>query len=257
MQVRDCVVLVTGGASGLGEAVVRRVLELGARGVAIIDTSVEQGEKLAGAFGDRAIFVRTDVRQTDQVAAAIARAAETYGPIDVAVCCAGIAIAERTVARDGRPADLDTYSNLISVNLIGTFDVVRQAAASMSTNELNDDGERGVIIMTASVAAFDGQIGQVAYAASKGGLVAMTLPLARDLAPSAIRVMTIAPGLMDTPIYSFAPPELIETLAASPVFPKRLGHPAEFARLAVSIMENTYLNGEVIRLDAAIRLPPK
>jgi 3-hydroxyacyl-CoA dehydrogenase/3-hydroxy-2-methylbutyryl-CoA dehydrogenase len=257
MQVRDSVVLVTGGASGLGEAVVRQALASGARGVAIMDMSADQGENLAAEFGDRAIFARTDVRETEQVAAAIAQAVATFGQIDAVVCCAGIAIAERTVARDGSPADLSHYSNLIAVNLIGTFDVVRQVAAAMSTNPLNGDGERGVIIMTASVAAFDGQIGQVAYAASKGGLVAMTLPLARDLAPSAIRVMTIAPGLINTPIYAFAPPELLVTLAESPVFPKRLGHPEEFARLAVSIMENTYLNGEVIRLDAAIRMPPK
>ena len=173
------------------------------------------------------------------------------------VSCAGVPIAERTLDREGQPASLPNYAKVIGINLIGTFDVVRQTASAMAKNEPNEEGERGVVIMTASIAAFDGQVGQAAYSASKGGLVGMTLPLSRDLAPTGIRVMTIAPGLLDTPIYLFAPPGLKEQLSKTPVFPKRLGRPDEFAKLVAAIIDNAYLNGEVIRLDAAVRLPPK
>ncbi len=257
MQLQDAVVLVTGGASGLGEAVVRRAIADGAKGVTIVDLSEDKANALVAELGDRVLVAKTDISKEDQVAAAVAATVAKFGRLDVTVSCAGIAIAERTMDRAGQPASLPNYAKVIGVNLIGTFDVVRQSAAVMSANEPNDDGERGVVIMTASVAAFDGQVGQVAYSASKGGLVGMTLPLARDLAPAGIRVMTIAPGLIDTPIYSFAPPEMKEQLSKTPVFPKRLGRPDEFAKLVAAIIENAYLNGEVIRLDAALRLSPK
>lgn len=255
MQVAGSVAIVTGGASGLGEATVRRLVAQGAS-VVIADVSADRGAALAAELGERTVFVRTDVTSSGDIAAAI-EAAQALGGLHALVCCAGIAAAKRTVDREGNPADLEGYTRVITVNLIGTFDSVRQCAAAMSRNAPNDDGERGVIVMTASVAAFDGQVGQVAYSATKGGIVGMTLPLARDLAPSAIRVMTIAPGLLDTPIYEFAPPELKEQLALNAVFPKRLGRPDEYAHLVTAIIENTLLNGETIRLDGAVRLPPK
>lgn len=257
MDVQGANVLVTGGASGLGESVVRRVLDMGAAGVAVVDLSEERGTALAAELGDRVGFFKTDVSATAEVEAAVSGAVATFGRIDVAVCCAGIPGASRTIDKSGNPADLDVYRKVIEVNLIGTYDTVRRVAAAMSKNEPNADGERGVILMTASVAAFDGQVGQTSYSASKGGLVGMTLPLARDLAPVGIRVNTIAPGLIHTPIYNFAPQEFIDALAKNPVFPMRLGRPAEFAHLVTAIVENTYMNGEVIRLDAAVRLPPK
>lgn len=257
MDVQGAIVLVTGGASGLGESVVRRVLDMGAAGVAVVDLSEERGTALAAELGDRVTFFKTDVSATAEVEAAVSGAVATFGRIDVAVCCAGIPGASRTIDKSGNPADLDVYRKVIEVNLIGTYDTVRRVAAAMSKNEPNADGERGVILMTASVAAFDGQVGQTSYSASKGGLVGMTLPLARDLAPVGIRVNTIAPGLIHTPIYNFAPQEFLDALAKNPVFPMRLGRPAEFAHLVTAIVENTYMNGEVIRLDAAVRLPPK
>lgn len=257
MDVQGANVLVTGGASGLGESVVRRVLDMGAAGVAVVDLSEERGTALAAELGDRVGFFKTDVSATAEVEAAVSGAVATFGRIDVAVCCAGIPGASRTIDKSGNPADLDVYRNVIEVNLIGTYDTVRRVASAMSKNEPNADGERGVILMTASVAAFDGQVGQTSYSASKGGLVGMTLPLARDLAPVGIRVNTIAPGLIHTPIYNFAPQEFLDALAKNPVFPMRLGRPAEFAHLVTAIVENTYMNGEVIRLDAAVRLPPK
>ena len=255
MDVAGSVAIVTGGASGLGEATVRRLVAQGAS-VVIADVAADRGAALAAELGDRAVFARTDVTSSADIAAAI-EAAQALGGLHALVCCAGIAAAKRTVDREGNPADLEGYTRVITVNLIGTFDAVRQCAAAMSRNTPNAHGERGVIVMTASVAAFDGQVGQVAYSATKGGIVGMTLPLARDLAPSAIRVMTIAPGLLDTPIFEFAPPELKEQLAQNAVFPKRLGRPDEYAHLVTSIIENTLLNGETIRLDGAVRLPPK
>lgn len=257
MQLQDAVVLVTGGASGLGEAVVRRAIVGGAKGVTIVDMSEDKANALAAELGERVLPIKTDISNEGEVGAAIDATVTQFGRLDICVSCAGIAIAERTLDRAGQPASLPNYAKVIGVNLIGTFDVVRQSVAAMSKNEPNADGERGVVIMTASVAAFDGQVGQAAYSASKGGLVGMTLPLSRDLAPAGIRVMTIAPGLIDTPIYSFAPPEMKEQLSKTPVFPKRLGRPDEFAKLVVAIIDNAYLNGEVIRLDAAVRLPPK
>ncbi len=257
MRISGSVVLVTGGASGLGEAVVRRAVDGGAAGVAIIDVSADKAAALAAELGPTVLALPTDITDTDQVAAAVARTVEAFGGIDLLVACAGIPIAERTVDREGNPADFGRYSRVIAVNLLGTFDIVSKVAASMSKTEPNDDGERGVIIMTASAAAFDGQIGQVAYSASKGGIVGMTLPLARDLGVLAIRVNTIAPGLIQTPIYDYASEDLMNALGKGPVFPQRFGTPAEFAHLVEAIAENTYLNGEVIRLDGGIRMPPK
>ena len=257
MRISGSVVLVTGGASGLGEAVVRRAVDGGAAGVAIIDVSADKAAALAAELGPTVLALPTDITDTDQVAAAVTRTVEAFGGIDLLVACAGIPIAERTVDRDGNPADFGRYSRVIAVNLLGTFDIVSKVAASMSKTEPNDDGERGVIIMTASAAAFDGQIGQVAYSASKGGIVGMTLPLARDLGVLAIRVNTIAPGLIQTPIYDYASEDLMNALGKGPVFPQRFGTPAEFAHLVEAIAENTYLNGEVIRLDGGIRMPPK
>ncbi len=257
MRFADSVVLVTGGASGLGEAVARRAVAAGARGVGLVDISAEKAVALALELGPTVLAIPTDITVSAQVASAVEAVVEAFGRIDTLVSCAGIPFAQRTVDRDGNPADLDSYRRVIEVNLIGTFDIVSRTAAAMSRNEPDADGERGVIIMTASVAAFDGQIGQVAYSASKGAIVGMTLPLARDLGAVGVRVLTIAPGLIDTPIYGFAPPELKEGLGRTTVFPKRLGTPEEFAHLAEALAENTYMNGEVIRLDAATRLAPK
>lgn len=257
MKLQGSVVLVSGGASGLGEAVVRAAAAGGAAGVAIVDLSAEKAQALADELGPLALPLPTDVRQPEQVAAAVQAAVERFGRVDVAVTCAGIGWAQRTVGKDGEPADLDAYRTVLDINLVGTFDVVRHAAAAMNRNEPNDDGERGVVVMTASIAAFDGQIGQAAYSASKGGIVGMTLPLARDLSSAGIRVMTIAPGIMDTPIFGFAPPELKEAMSRIHLFPKRMGKPSEFAQLVTAIVENPLLNGEVIRLDAATRMAPK
>ena len=257
MKLQGSVVFVTGGASGLGEAVVRRAIADGAKGVTIVDLAEDKANALAAELGDRVLVVKTDISKEDQVSAAVAATIANFGCLDVTVSCAGVPIAERTLDREGQPASLPNYAKVIGINLIGTFDVVRQTASAMAKNEPNEEGERGVVIMTASIAAFDGQVGQAAYSASKGGLVGMTLPLSRDLAPTGIRVMTIAPGLLDTPIYSFAPPALKEQLSKTPVFPTRWGRPDEFAKLVAAIIDNAYLNGEVIRLDAAVRLPPK
>ncbi len=257
MRFNGSVVLVTGGASGLGEAVVRRAVAAGATGVAVVDISAEKATALAEALGATVVAIPTDLTVPGQVSEAVDLTVGTFGRIDTLISCAGIPWAQRTVDREGNPANLDAYRKVIEVNLIGTFDVVSKAAAAMSRNEPTADGERGVIIMTASVAAFDGQIGQAAYSASKGAIVGMTLPLARDLGAIGVRVLTIAPGLIDTPIYDFAPPELKEGLAKSPVFPRRLGTADEFAHLAEALAENTYMNGEVVRLDGAIRMQPK
>jgi 3-hydroxyacyl-CoA dehydrogenase / 3-hydroxy-2-methylbutyryl-CoA dehydrogenase len=257
MRFANSVVVVTGGASGLGEAVVRRAVAAGATGVGIVDLSAEKAATLADELGPTALALPTDVTDPTQVQAAVDATVEAFGRIDTLVACAGIPFAQRTLDREGNPADLGWFRKVIEVNLIGTFDVLSKAAAAMSRNEPTVDGERGVVIMTASVAAYDGQIGQSGYSASKGGIVGMTLPIARDLGPVGIRVLTIAPGLIDTPIYDFGPPELKEGLSRLPVFPRRLGLPEEFAQLAESLAENSYMNGEVVRLDGAIRLPPK
>lgn len=243
--------LVTGGASGLGRATAERLIAGGAR-VVIFDLPASDGESVAKEIG--ATFVAGDVTSEADVTAAIA-AATALAPLRITVNCAGIGGAGRTVGKDG-PYDLDRFRKVVEVNLIGTFNVIRLAAQAMSGNDLLD-GDRGVIINTASVAAFDGQIGQCSYSASKGGIVGMTLPIARDLAKTNIRVMTIAPGLFDTPLLGRAPQHVRDALGAQVPHPSRLGHPAEYAQLAEAIVTNPMLNGETIRLDGSIRMAPK
>ena len=253
MDINGSVALVSGGASGLGEATARTLAAAGAT-VVLADLNADKGKALADELGGS--FVETNVADEDSVRAAVDTAAGA-GTFRIAVSCAGIGWAQRTVGRDGSPHDLGAYRKIIEVNLIGTFNVLRLAASAISQTEPLADGERGVIVNTASVAAFDGQIGQISYSASKGGVVAMTLPAARDLAPTGIRVCTIAPGLFDTPLLGTLPDEQRQALAKDVVFPKRLGQPAEFAALVRAICENTYLNGETFRLDAGLRMPPR
>jgi NAD(P)-dependent dehydrogenase (short-subunit alcohol dehydrogenase family) len=255
MEIEECSALVTGGASGLGEATVRRLVGSGARAV-IVDMNAERGAALAAELGAGVRFVKADVAAEDQVALAIA-AAQELAPLRIAVSCAGVGWAQRTVNKEGLPHDLGVFSKVIGVNLIGTFNVLRLSAAAMARNAPLDGGERGVIINTASIAAFDGQIGQVAYAASKAGVAGMTLPAARDLSKAGIRVLTIAPGTFDTPMLRGLPEEARTALAAGIPFPQRLGDPADFALLAQHMVQNPYLNGEVVRLDGALRMPPK
>lgn len=257
MRINGSVFFISGGASGLGEAVARRAIGAGAGGVVIADLNLAAAQALASDLGDRALAVEVDVQSTDAIAAAIDAGFNRFGRLDVAVSCAGIGWAERTLDRESKAASIDNYRRVININLIGTYDVVRLAAEKMALNEPNADGERGVVVMTASLAAFDGQIGQAAYSSSKGGIVGLTLPLARDLSAVSVRAMTIAPGLFDTPIYDTMPPGLKEHLASTPVFPRRLGYADEYAHLVQTIVENAYMNGETIRLDAALRMAPK
>jgi 3-hydroxyacyl-CoA dehydrogenase / 3-hydroxy-2-methylbutyryl-CoA dehydrogenase len=247
--------IVAGGASGLGEATSRALHERGAR-VTIADLNAEKGEALAAELGERASFAECDVTNEEQVSAAVSEAAKAAGGLRVSVCCAGIGWAERTASKRG-PHQLQPFETVLRVNLIGTFNVLRFAAAAMNDNEPVEDGERGVCVNTASIAAFDGQIGQIAYSASKGGIVAMTLPAARDLASRGIRVVTIAPGTFDTPLLGALPQEARDELGKAIPFPPRLGRPPEFAALALHIVENVMLNGETIRLDGALRMPPR
>ena len=249
MQLDGIGALVAGGASGLGEATARQLADRGAQ-VTVADLNEERGAALADELGGG--FVATDVTDETQVQAAV----NAVEGLRFAVSCAGIGWAERTVGKSGA-AQLQPFETVIRVNLIGTFNVLRLSAAAMSAGEPDDEGERGAVVMTASVAAFDGQIGQTAYSASKGGVVGMTLPAARDLARQGIRVCTIAPGLFDTPLLAGLPEEARQALGASIPFPPRLGRPDEYARLACHIAENSMLNGEVIRLDGAIRMAPK
>ncbi len=259
MQLINTTALITGGASGLGEATARLFLAEGARCV-ILDINETAGKALAAEFPDKLLFVRTNVSDEIDVKLAIQAGIDKFGSIQIAVNCAGVAPVGKTVGKvDGvyGPHSLATFEKTIKINLIGTFNVIRLAAFAMESNTPNAEGERGVIINTASVAAFDGQIGQVAYAASKGGIVSMTLPIARDLAKSGIRVMTIAPGLFETPLMLGLPEEARLSLGQQVPFPARLGKPQEYALLAKSIVENVMLNGEVIRLDGAIRMGPR
>jgi NAD(P)-dependent dehydrogenase (short-subunit alcohol dehydrogenase family) len=246
--------IVTGGASGLGEGTARMLVREGGK-VVIADLQVDKGDALAAELGDAAIFVRCDVSQEADGRAAVA-AAQGLGKLMGLVNCAGIAPAVKTVGKDGAHS-LDTFTKVITINLIGSFNMIRLAAEAMCRNEPEATGERGVLINTASVAAYDGQIGQAAYAASKGGVVGMTLPIARDLARNGIRVMTIAPGIFGTPMLFSMPQEVQDALAASVPFPSRLGKPEDYAKLVQQIVTNDMLNGEVIRLDGAIRLAPK
>jgi NAD(P)-dependent dehydrogenase (short-subunit alcohol dehydrogenase family) len=247
--------LVAGGASGLGAATSRLLHERGAS-VVIADLNAERGEALASELGDRARFVEANVMEVEPVQAAVAAAADAEGGLRISACCAGIGWAQRTAGRQGAH-DLEVFHQVIKVNLIGTFNVLRLAAAAMVDNEPDPGGERGLCVNTASIAAFDGQIGQVAYSASKGGIVGLTLPAARDLASRGVRVVTIAPGTFDTPLLHALPEEAREELGAAIPFPSRLGDPAEFAALAAHVAENPMLNGETIRLDGALRMPPR
>jgi NAD(P)-dependent dehydrogenase (short-subunit alcohol dehydrogenase family) len=253
MRIEGAGALVAGGASGLGAATSRALVGGGAR-VVIADLDAERGEALAAEIG--AEFLVADVTDPEAVQAAVGRATEADGGLRISVCCAGIGWAER-LARTRGPHDLEYFSTVVKVNLIGTFNVLRLAAAAMIGNEPNEEGERGVCVNTASVAAFDGQIGQVAYSASKAGIVGLTLPAARDMASKGVRVMTIAPGLFDTPLLAALPEAARESLGASIPFPSRLGRPEEYARLVEQIVANPMLNGETIRLDGAIRMAPK
>jgi NAD(P)-dependent dehydrogenase (short-subunit alcohol dehydrogenase family) len=254
MRIDGSGALVAGGASGLGEATARRLHAEGAE-VVVADLNEERGAELVGELGERARFVRADVTDAEQVGQAVSTAAALPGGLRISVCCAGIGWAERVASRRG-PHSYDPFETVIRVNLIGTFNVLRLAAAAMLEEEPTEAGERGVCINTASIAAFDGQIGQIAYSASKGGIVGMTLPAARDLARSGIRVCTIAPGTFDTPLLAALPEENRQALARTIPFPTRLGQPDEFAALAVHIVENEMLNGETIRLDGALRMAP-
>ncbi|HZC78164.1 MAG TPA: 3-hydroxyacyl-CoA dehydrogenase, partial [Ktedonobacterales bacterium] len=255
MQVAGSSALVTGGASGLGAATVRRLAGAGAN-VVIADVREDTGEALAGELSERALFAKTDVTDADSMGQAVQTAVARFGGVHILVNCAGIGIAERVLGKNG-PHDLAAFNRVIQVNLIGSFNALRLAAAVMAENAPNDEGERGVIISTASVAAFEGQIGQAAYSASKGGIVGLTLPVARELARYGIRVLAIAPGLFDTPLLAGLPEAARVSLGQQVPFPPRLGRPEEYAQLVQAIVENPMLNGETIRLDGAIRMAPK
>jgi NAD(P)-dependent dehydrogenase (short-subunit alcohol dehydrogenase family) len=255
VKIAGSTIVITGGASGLGRATAERIHGEGGQAV-LLDLPRSAGADVAAALGPRAFYTPCDVTRADEVAAALDAAAGRFGAISGLVNCAGVAIAEKTLSRRG-PHDLAAFSLVIQVNLIGTFNMIRLAAQHMAKNPPNEDGERGVIVNTASVAAFDGQIGQAAYSASKGGIAGMTLPVARDLAELGIRVCTIAPGLFDTPLMGMLPEPARASLAKQVPFPPRLGRPAEYAALAVHIFENAMLNGETIRLDGAIRMAPR
>jgi 3-hydroxyacyl-CoA dehydrogenase / 3-hydroxy-2-methylbutyryl-CoA dehydrogenase len=255
MRLTGSAALVAGGASGLGEATVRR-LHAGGAQVVIADLDHDRGEALAAELAAGASFVRADVSDADDVQRAVATAAALPGGLRISVCCAGMGWAERLARRRG-PHALESFETVLRVNVIGTFNVLRLAAASMLGNEPHASGERGVCINTASIAAFDGQIGQISYATSKAAIVGMTLPAARDLASGAVRVCAIAPGTFDTPLLSSLPEDARAVLGKVVPFPPRLGRPDEFAALVVHIVENEMLNGEVIRLDGALRMPPR
>ncbi len=255
MLIEDRVFLVTGGASGLGAAVVRLIAAHGGSAV-VADVNQEAGQSLAAELGPAAVFAHTDVTSGREGRAAVELALHTFGHLHVLVNCAGIAPGERIVGREG-PHRLDTFARAVSINLIGTFNMMRLAAEAMLKEPPSADGERGVIVNTASIAAFDGQIGQAAYAASKGGVASLTLPAARELARYGIRVVAIAPGVFHTPMVAAFPPEVQESLAKTIPFPQRLGRPGEFAALVRHVCENTMLNGEVIRLDGALRMAPR
>lgn len=255
MNKTDVVALVTGGASGLGQATVLELAEQGAK-VVIIDMDAEKGEILAGSAGSNVIFFHGDVTSEESIRQAIEKALCQFGKINVAVNCAGVPDAAKVLGKKG-PLPMSLFNKVIQINLVGTINVIRLAVEQMVNNTPDSEGERGVIVNTSSIAAFDGQIGQAAYAASKGGIVAMTLPIARECADYGIRVATIAPGLFETPLMAGLPLAVKEGMAQGVPFPKRLGRPVEFARTVLHIIENTMLNGCCIRLDGALRMPPK
>lgn len=254
MNIQGHAALVTGGASGLGEATARELARLGAR-VAVLDVNLELAQQVAADIGG--IALKCDITSADSATAAVAQAAEAHGPARILMNIAGIGTAKRVVQKDGNPAPLEDFARVVNVNLVGAYNMSRLFAAACAKLAPLEDNERGVILFTASVAAFDGQVGQQAYSASKGGLVGMTLPMARDLAQHGIRVCTIAPGLFATPLMKQLPEPVQASLAASIPFPSRLGKPEEFAQLACHIVTNSHLNGEVIRLDGALRMAPR
>ena len=256
MKISETVALVTGGGSGLGEATTRALAAQGGK-VAILDLAKSNGAAIAKELGGNVLFLAGDVTNDEQVAAAVDKTLAAFGAVHIVVNCAGIGTAGKTVGKNDQPLDLAPFKRTIEINLIGTFNVIRLAASRMVKNAPNADGERGVIINTASVAAFDGQIGQAAYSASKGGVVGMTLPIARDLSQYGIRCCTIAPGIFETPMLMGLPDPARKALEASIPFPSRLGRPSEYAALACHIVENPMLNGETIRLDGAIRMAPR
>ncbi len=253
MKVPGSVALVTGGASGLGAGVARALVAAGGR-VIIADLASEAGAQVSSELGENAAFVAVDVTRPDEVEAAVAAAVAVWGRIDVLVSCAGISSGQRMLSGDGELHTLEHFRAHIEVNLIGLFDVLRHTVQHLAANEPNADGERGVIVNLGSIAGIEGQVGQMSYSASKGGIIGLTLPLARDLGSRGIRVVTICPGIMDTPILASLNQEQISAICAGNVFPKRLGSPSDVAALAIHAVENTYLNGEVIRLDAGMRL---
>lgn len=255
MQIAEKIGIVTGGGSGLGAATARMIVDCGGN-VVLIDRNQAAAESVAAELGPRAIAMAADVSDPQQLGAAVDGAKSHFGAVHILVNCAGIGHPARVLGKDG-PMPLEVFARVIQVNLIGTFNAIRLAAAQMALNEPDKDGERGVIVNTASVAAFDGQVGQASYSASKGGIVGMTLPLARDLARHGIRVATIAPGIFDTPMLAGLSEEFRQSLGAQVPFPPRLGKPEEYAQLARAIMENSMLNGEVIRLDGALRMAPR
>lgn len=255
MDINEHVFLVTGGASGLGEATVRALVHRGGR-VVIADLQDDAGARLADELGGAAHFVRCDVTREADGQQAVDAAREAFGGLHGLVNCAGVATPARTLGREG-PHDLEQFNRVLQINLVGTFNMIRLAAAAMAVNDPDPGGERGVVLCTASVAAFDGQIGQAAYAASKAGVAGMTLPIAREFARHGIRVMSIAPGIFETPMLLAMPQEVRDSLGASVPFPPRAGRPAEYAQLVEGIIGNAMLNGETIRLDGAIRMPPK
>jgi len=256
MQFKGSVAVVTGGVSGLGFGAATRMVD-GGGSVVMLDINEQRGDEAVSELGERSRFIVCDVSDADDVAAAVAGAREAFGSIEVLVNAAGVAPAQRVVSHDGVLFDLDLFKFTVGVNLVGMFDVIRNVAGVMADNDPGETGERGVIINVASIAAFEGQVGQAAYSASKGGVVGMTLPLARDLAGIGVRVNTIAPGIMDTPLLAGAPQELRDSLAKLHVFPQRLGTAEDFAHLVQALVENPMINGEVVRLDAAARMPPK
>ena len=254
MQIKGQAALVTGGGSGLGEATARELARLGAK-VAVLDVNLDNAKKVAADIGG--IALQADVTSGPSMEAALAEAAAAHGPARILMQIAGIGTAKRVIGKDGNAASLEDFAKVVNVNLIGTYNAARLFAAACAKLELMEDGERGAMVFTASVAAFDGQVGQQAYSASKGGVVGMTLPMARDLAQHGIRVCTIAPGLFNTPLMRTLPEPVQQSLAASIPFPSRLGKPEEFAELACHIVSNGHLNGEVIRLDGALRMAPR
>jgi 3-hydroxyacyl-CoA dehydrogenase/3-hydroxy-2-methylbutyryl-CoA dehydrogenase len=255
MNIKDCIAIVTGGASGLGEACVRNLSSGGAK-VAILDFAEERGKQLASSLGANVIFAKADVTSDESVQSVVSKVMEAFGGINVVINCAGVADPGKALTKKG-PMPLTNFNRVVQINLVGTFNVIRLALEQMVKNTPNTEGERGVIINTASAAAYDGQVGQSAYSASKAGVVGMTLPLARECGDYGIRVMTIAPGLFSTPMMAGLPDAVREALAKMPPFPQRLGKPEEYAKMVQHIIENPMLNGEVIRLDAALRMAAK